>query len=93
MRSAHRLVCNNIKLLPSEEGTFKVLRHFTWKPRPKSGLDCLVLTVLFRGGGTMYMIFKTYALKMAQDKAKIWPWLAYVCRIRSTAAIESKEWW
>jgi len=51
MRSAHRLVCNNIKLLPSEEGTFKVLRHFTWKPRPKSGLDCLVLTVLFRGGG------------------------------------------
>jgi hypothetical protein len=41
----------------------------------------------------MYMIFKTFALKMAQDKAKIWPWLAYVCRIRSTAAIESKEWW
>ena len=29
--------------------------------------------------------FRTFALKMAQAKAIIWPWLSYMCHIRSTA--------
>jgi hypothetical protein len=35
------------------------------------------------------MILKTFAFKMAQTKARIWPWLACVFQIRSTAAYQS----
>ena len=31
------------------------------------------------------MVFKTFALKMAQAKARIWPWLAYSFPARTTA--------
>ena len=35
--------------------------------------------------GTTRIVLKSLALKMAQAKAKIWPSLSYVCRVRPTA--------
>ena len=32
---------------------------------------------------------KHFCLKIAQAKAKIWPWLSYMCQLRSTAGLTS----
>ena len=37
--------------------------------------------------GTTETVLTTFVLKMAQAKARIWPWLAYVFQVGSTAAL------
>ena len=43
------------------------------------------VSALASGEGTTQMIQRTFALKMAQVEAKIWPGMAYVFQVRSKA--------
>ena len=40
--------------------------------------------------GTTNTVIRTLARKMVQAEARIWPWLSYLCRIRSTAAMQKR---
>ena len=71
---AERTRCRNsfLVLLPSEEGTtFKVLRTFTWKPRPESGRDCLTCAIFAveRKGNNLKGFNNVYL----EATARIWP--------------------
>ena len=58
---------------------------------PPCGTICKIRqhTPLQSEKGPTSKVWKTVVLEMAQAKPRIWPWLLYVCRIRSAADAES----